>query len=146
MISYNRPARRNAIDDELGREWQRRGRRRSEDDTVRCLLLCGEGRSFCSGRDTRSSGNALAESATSNSSRRAQEIRVAMLESPKPVVAAVQGYALGGGFETTLGADMRIAADDAVFAFPRWTTGSSPTPAARSCSRRSSGRRRRNTS
>jgi enoyl-CoA hydratase/carnithine racemase len=41
-----------------------------------------------------------------------------MLESSKPVVAAVQGYALGGGFETALGADMRIAAEDAVFAFP----------------------------
>ena len=52
IVSFNRPARHNAIDDELGREWRDAVGRALEDDTVRCLLLCGEGRSFCSGRDT----------------------------------------------------------------------------------------------
>ncbi len=118
IVSFNRPARHNAIDDELGREWRDAVGRALEDDAVRCLLLCGEGRSFCSGRDTAQLGQRAGGESDVEFVSHAQEIRVAMLESSKPVVAAVQGYALGGGFETALGADMRIAADDAVFAFP----------------------------
>jgi enoyl-CoA hydratase/carnithine racemase len=118
IVSFNRPARHNAIDDELGREWRDAVGHALEDDAVRCLLLCGEGASFCSGRDTAQLGQRAGGESDVEFVSRAQEIRVAMLESSKPVVAAVQGYALGGGFETALGADMRIAADDAVFGLP----------------------------
>ena len=123
VVSFNRPARHNAIDDELGREWRAAVGRALDDHAVRCLLLCGEGRSFCSGRDTAQLGQRAGGESDVEFVARAQEIRVAMLESPKPVVAAVQGYALGGGFETALGADMRIVADDAVFAFPEVSYG-----------------------
>jgi enoyl-CoA hydratase/carnithine racemase len=118
MVSFNRPARHNAIDDELGRVWRTAVTDALADDAVRCLLLCGEGPSFCSGRDTAQLGERPGGETDVEFVSRAQEIRIALLESPTPVVAAVQGYALGGGFETALGADMRIAADDAVFAFP----------------------------
>ena len=117
-MSFNRPARHNAIDDELGREWRAAVMHALDDDDVRCVLLCGEGRSFCSGRDTAQLGQRAGGESDVAFVAHAQEIRIAILESPKPVVAAVQGYALGGGFETALSADMRIAADDAVFAFP----------------------------
>ena len=118
VVSFNRPARHNAVDDELGREWRSAVMHALDDDAVRCVLLCGEGRSFCSGRDTAQLGQRAGGESDVAFVAHAQEIRVAILASPKPVVAAVQGYALGGGFETALSADMRIAADDAVFAFP----------------------------
>lgn len=48
------------------------------------------------------------------------------VEAPKPVIAAVQGYALGGGFEIALSADIRVAATDAVFALPEIRYGLLP--------------------
>jgi enoyl-CoA hydratase/carnithine racemase len=118
IISFNRPERHNAISDELGAAWREAVAGALADDAVRCLLLCGEGPSFCSGRDTTQLGRRAGGESDVAFVARAQEIRRAVLESPKPVVAAVQGAALGGGFETALSADMRIAADDAFFAFP----------------------------
>jgi enoyl-CoA hydratase/carnithine racemase len=123
VVSFNRPARHNAIDDELGREWRAAVAEALVDDAVRCLLLCGEGPSFCSGRDTAQLGTRAGGESDVAFVAHAQEVRIAIMESPKPVVAAVQGYALGGGFETALGADMRVASDDAVFGFPEINFG-----------------------
>ena len=123
VVSFNRPARHNAIDDELGRAWRAAVAFALADDSVRCLLLSGEGPSFCSGRDTAQLGARAGGESDVAFVAHAQEIRIAMLESPKPIVAAVQGHALGGGFETALGADMRIAAADAVFGFPEIAFG-----------------------
>jgi enoyl-CoA hydratase/carnithine racemase len=117
-ISFNRPARHNAIDDELARAWRAAVLDALADDAVRCVLLCGEGPSFCSGRDTAQLGQRAEGESDVAFVARAQEVRIALLESTKPVVAAVQGFALGGGFEAALGADMRVAADDAHFGFP----------------------------
>jgi enoyl-CoA hydratase/carnithine racemase len=89
-----------------------------EEPEVRCLLLRGEGPSFSSGRDTAELGKRPNGETDLVFIRRAQEGRLAILDSPKPVVAAVQGYVLGGAFELALSADMRIAADDAMFALP----------------------------
>jgi enoyl-CoA hydratase/carnithine racemase len=58
--------------------------------------------------------------------RRAQDGRIAALSAPKPIVAAVQGYVLGGAFERALAADVRVAADDARFAFPEIQFGLVP--------------------
>jgi enoyl-CoA hydratase/carnithine racemase len=118
VVSFNRPERHNALNDELGQSWRTAVVDALESPSVRCILLCGEGPSFCSGRDTAVLGHRAGGESDLTFVARAQEIRIALLESPKPVVAAVQGHALGGGFETALGADMRIAGDDAVFGFP----------------------------
>ena len=118
VVSYNRPERHNALDDALGTEWRAAVQTAIDDPGVRCILLCGEGRSFSSGRDTSELGQRPGGESDFSFVRRAQEMRLALLDAPKPVVAAVQGYAFGGAFETALGADMRMAADDAVFCFP----------------------------
>ena len=118
VVSFNRPARHNAIDDALSDAWRAAVLDALTDDRVHCLLLCGEGPSFCSGRDVAQLGHRAEGESDVAFVARAQEVRRAVLEAPKPVVAAVQGYALGGGFETALSADMRIAAEDAQFAFP----------------------------
>jgi len=118
VISFNRPHRHNAINDELDQAWQAEVNRAIGDETVRCVLLRGEGRSFCSGRDTAHLGERVAGESDLSFVRRAQETRLAMIEAPKTIVAAVRGYVLGGGLEIALSADMRVAAADSVFGFP----------------------------
>jgi enoyl-CoA hydratase/carnithine racemase len=118
VVSFNRPERHNALNDEMGGVWRAAVHQAIDDPAVRCILLCGEGPSFCSGRDTSQLGDRAGGESDVEFVARAQEIRYALMDTPKPVVAAVQGHALGGGFETALGADMRVAADDARFGFP----------------------------
>ncbi|MET9651004.1 enoyl-CoA hydratase/isomerase family protein [Streptomyces sp. NPDC006460] len=95
------------------------------DERVRVVLVRAEGRAFCAGIDVTAPGGAITgRSAAERTQRYAEGIRwvherFAMFAGlPQPVVAAVQGYCLGFGFELALMADVRIAADDAVFALP----------------------------
>jgi enoyl-CoA hydratase/carnithine racemase len=118
VISFNRPDRHNALNDELAHAWRAAVHRAIGDETVHCLLLRGEGSSFCSGRDTSHLGERVARESDLSFVRRAQETRLTMIDAPKTIVAAVRGYVLGGGFEIALSADMRIAAADTVFGFP----------------------------
>jgi enoyl-CoA hydratase/carnithine racemase len=118
IVSLNRPERHNALDDATSARLAEVLRRAMADDEVRCILLRGEGRSFCSGRDTSQLGQRTAGESDLAFVGRAQQLRREVLASPTPVVAAIRGYALGGGFEMALSADVRIAADDARFALP----------------------------
>lgn len=126
VISLNRPHRHNAITDELFYAIRTAVREHIDNAEVRCILLRGEGPSFCSGRDTSQLG--LRANGTDDFTfvREHQQARLEVLDSPKPVVAAVQGYALGGGFEIALSADIRIIAEDAVFGLPEVALGLVP--------------------
>ncbi|MFI8288065.1 enoyl-CoA hydratase/isomerase family protein [Streptomyces sp. NPDC085614] len=95
------------------------------DEGVRVVLLRAEGRAFCAGIDVTAPGGGITgRSAAERTQRYAEGVRWAherfavFAGLPQPVVAAVQGYCLGFGFELALMADVRIAADDAVFALP----------------------------
>jgi enoyl-CoA hydratase/carnithine racemase len=126
VISFARPERHNAVNDAMSEEWQVAMRWAIDAAAVRCIVLRGDGPSFSSGRDTAELGRRPAGESDFSFVRRAQEIRLETLEASKPVVAAVQGYVFGGAFEIALSADMRIAADDAVFAFPEIGFGLAP--------------------
>ncbi|MFK8911763.1 enoyl-CoA hydratase/isomerase family protein [Streptomyces sp. YS-3] len=100
------------------------------DDTVRAVLLRAEGRAFCAGIDVTAPGGAITGRSPAERTHRYYEgIRwvherfAAFARLPQPVVAAVQGYCLGFGFELALMADIRIAARDAVFALPETGIG-----------------------
>jgi enoyl-CoA hydratase/carnithine racemase len=95
------------------------------DESVGALVIAGEGRAFCSGSDLREIGQISGQEerdyvaldfATKN--------RVAACT--KPVIAAIQGHCVGGGLELALACDLRIAADDALFAMPEVSLGSLP--------------------
>ncbi|MFG2773191.1 enoyl-CoA hydratase/isomerase family protein [Streptomyces sp. NPDC048350] len=95
------------------------------DERVRVVLLRAEGRAFCAGIDVTAPGGGITGRTAAERIRRYDEgIRwvherfAVFARLPQPVVAAVQGYCLGFGFELALMADVRIAADDAVFALP----------------------------
>ncbi|NBE56250.1 enoyl-CoA hydratase/isomerase family protein [Streptomyces boluensis] len=100
------------------------------DDSVRVVLLRAEGRAFCAGIDVTAPGGAITGRSPAERTRNYYEgIRwvhrrfADFAGLPQPIVAAVQGYCLGFGFELALMADVRIAADDAVFALPEAQLG-----------------------
>lgn len=93
----------------------------ARDNDVRCVVLTGTGRGFCSGADTQESepppniaGLTLTRIATRAMSILA-DLVPAMRRMPQPVIAAVNGAAVGGGLCLALGADIRLAAESAYF-------------------------------
>lgn len=88
-----------------------------DDDAVRAVILTGAGdRAFCVGADLKEAIPALASDRIDISSWDAAHLKNTAFY--KPIVCAVRGLCLGGGFEIMLATDIRIAADDAVFQFP----------------------------
>jgi enoyl-CoA hydratase/carnithine racemase len=134
-VSLNRPDKLNAVSPEVFQGLFDAGTRISDDDEVRAVLLRGEGRAFCSGLDLGSLqglGSANVPQASGNGERTEIEIGTAQggfaiwQQMDKPVVAAVQGYALGAGFQLALAADIRIAAEGAVMSVFEITYGLVP--------------------
>jgi len=117
-ISLNRPERHNAIDDELYEGLVRAWAEVLADPAARVILLRGEGRSFCSGRDVAQLGRRAPGESDLVFIREHIHTRIMELDSPKPVIAALRGNVLGGGLEMALGADIRVAATDLRMAFP----------------------------
>ncbi|HVW42422.1 MAG TPA: enoyl-CoA hydratase/isomerase family protein [Amycolatopsis sp.] len=117
-VSLNRPHRHNAVDDQMSEELEELWERVQADNAARVVVVRGEGPSFCSGRDTAELGRRVAGESDLSFIRRHQRLRLAQLDSPKPVIAALRGHVLGGGLEMALSADLRIAASDVRMAFP----------------------------
>ena len=128
LVTLRRPEKRNALSIELRRELAAAFEEVADDDGVGCVVLTGEGRAFCSGMDTtqfggdRDNRRALVETSTL-----AFE---AVGDCPRPVVAAVNGPALAGGFALALLCDLRIAGRAATFGYPELPQGIPPSYAA----------------
>lgn len=118
IITLNRPDKHNALNDELSGQLREAMAWAADDEQVRAVLLRGAGKSFSSGRDTTQLGRRPGGDSDFHFIRGHQQGRLRQLDCPKPVVAAVRGYALGGAFELALAADIRIFADDAKVGFP----------------------------
>ncbi|HEY4940013.1 MAG TPA: enoyl-CoA hydratase-related protein [Rhizomicrobium sp.] len=116
-ITLNRPERRNALNPRAYAEVEAAFHAASADDGVRVVIVTGADPAFCSGEDVKEmmTGEArLADAAP----RKAQPTPAAMaaLDCTKPVIAAVNGNAVGWGMELALYADIRIASENARFA------------------------------
>lgn len=122
IVSLNRPERHNALDDPALEELPAALTAAANDPEVAVILLRGEGKSFCSGRDTsdiNSSGSAGSSGGTDfEFIRKHQDHRLNQLECPKPMVAALKGVVAGGGLQIALAADIRVAASDIKLSFP----------------------------
>ena len=130
VLTLCRPAKLNAWSWESTRQLGLFADRIRFDESIRVVLLRGEGRAFCAGIDVTAPGGAITGRSGSERARNyyeglrwAHERFAAFARLPQPVVAAVQGYCLGFGFELALMADLRIAAADAVFALPEAQLG-----------------------
>ncbi len=119
-LVLDRPAKHNAVTPAMARRLADLCCALDADDTVRAVLLRGEGSgAFCAGSDL----NALAGYASAWHFRNRVDYATAVRALRKPVVAALQGWTLGGGAETALSADLRVAADTLRFGFPEVQRG-----------------------
>ena len=130
-ITLNRPERMNALTHQLEAELHRIFDRADSDRAVRVIILTGAGRAFCAGYDQSTTDKSGARHTDPKGKSLADFIefwqrtdadRVAlwthMWRLGKPIIAAVNGWAMGGGFWYQLAADITIASDQAVFAQP----------------------------
>lgn len=116
-VSLNRPDKLNAVSQEVFVGLEEAGNQVAEDPEVRAVLIRGEGRSFCAGLDLSSlqglGGGGNGASGNGGVTRDPQAGWRIWQQMDKPVVAAVQGHALGAGFQLALAADIRFAAENA---------------------------------
>ncbi|MEO6396906.1 MAG: enoyl-CoA hydratase-related protein, partial [Tepidiformaceae bacterium] len=118
-ITLNRPEAMNALTRSLYGELEAAFRSAHSDPEVRCVVLTGSGRAFCSGDDVKQIMLGEQRDATMTRLRdvrpRPTPAAVAVLECDKPVIAAVNGPAVGWGMDLTLFCDIRIASERAKF-------------------------------
>ena len=120
-ITLNRPERRNALNPRAYAEIEAAFRHASADPEVRVVLVTGADPAFCSGEDVKEM--MTGEAAPASAAPRAPRVKfeptpaaMAVIDCEKPVIAAVNGAAVGWGMELALYADIRIASEKAVFA------------------------------
>ena len=125
VLTMNRPKALNALNDQTLDELERLFTAIEKDREVLGVILTGEGRAFVAGADiSQMSGYGVEEGRLY--SDRAQKLfnKIEILE--KPVIAAVNGFALGGGCELAMSCDIRIASEQAVFGQPEANLGLMP--------------------
>jgi len=123
LLRLNRPEARNALSPELMEELASELERLDPDPEVRCAVIAGSEKVFAAGADIKS----MAERSFAEALRHPAVSfwhRLAAIKTP--MIAAVSGYALGGGCELALACDMIVAADNALFGQPEITLGIIP--------------------
>ena len=122
-MTLDRPEKLNAFNDQMKEEMIDAFNRADADDDIRAVIVTGRGRGFCAGADL-SSGAGTFDNATRGRTLDPEEHRdgggqltLRIYESRKPVIAAINGPAVGVGITMTLAMDIRLAADDARMGF-----------------------------
>ena len=126
VITIDRPDAMNSIDPEATQALIDAWRTISLDDTIRAAVLTGTGgKSFCTGSDLKKTPPPSDSFATLRFGREPLP-GIGTLKCRKPVIAAINGYALGGGLELALQCDIRVASSTATFGLPEVCIGSIP--------------------
>ncbi len=127
VVTLNRPEVGNAINTQMGHDLLDLWTRLTEDQgDVRCVILTGAGeRIFCAGGDLKER-NGMTKDQWVRQHQLFERQYWALTDLPLPVIAAVNGHAYGGGFETTLSCDFAYAAKHARFALTEVTLGIMP--------------------
>ena len=125
-LTLNRPKVLNALNLEMRDELWTAFASFRDDPDARVLILRGEGEAFSAGADIADFGTAPSY-VEARRARHERDLWGLLLHLPKPVVAAVHGYALGAGCEMSLLCDLRVASDDARFGLPEVGLGYIPS-------------------
>jgi methylglutaconyl-CoA hydratase len=131
-VALARPETRNALNAALVGEIGRCFEELAEDESVRVVVLTGEGPAFCAGADVGYMRDTARFSYEENlaDARRLADMFLAVDDLPKPVVARVRGVAMGGGAGLVAAADLAVAEEGARFAFPEVRLGIAPATIA----------------
>jgi methylglutaconyl-CoA hydratase len=125
-ITLNRPENRNALSQILVTELDAHLKVAIDDPAIRCIVITGNGPAFCAGADLKNQG-------LPRSGPAFPEVLTRIIESPKPVIAAVNGAAFAGGLGLVGACDIVVAAEDAQFSFSEVRIGVIPAVIAVVC-------------
>ncbi|MEG2140514.1 MAG: enoyl-CoA hydratase-related protein [Bilophila sp.] len=126
ILKINRPKALNALNDEVMTDLQDWTAKVAADKSVKVIIITGEGeKSFVAGADI-GQMQALDAPAGAAWGRLGQSVMTAIENLPQPVIAAINGFALGGGNELAISCDMRIASEKAKFGQPEVGLGITP--------------------
>jgi enoyl-CoA hydratase len=129
VIKLNRPQVMNAMNKQLWLDFQAALEDAKNDPAMKVLIVTGEGRAFSTGADLKESKNRTVEQYRDYLVE-LQETSRKIIRFEKPTIAAINGYALGSGYELALACDIRIAADEAQIGSPEARVTSSVTGGA----------------
>lgn len=116
IVTLDRPEAMNALSRALRRELDAAIRRIAADDSVSVVVLTGAGRAFTAGLDLKELGGSTDALGDANATGAAENPVLAIQQCPKPVIGAINGVAITGGFELALACDVLIASTNARFA------------------------------
>ena len=126
VLTLNRPQVHNAISMNMRKQLENIWDDLNTNDDVRSVIITGSGnKAFCAGVDLKERKE-MPEKDVRELREKGPVIQRKILNLYKPVIAAINGYALAGGLEIALACDIRIASENAVFGFPETTLGIIP--------------------
>ncbi|MDJ1160181.1 enoyl-CoA hydratase-related protein [Chelatococcus sp. SYSU_G07232] len=123
LLRLNRPEARNALNTAVRTLLAEHMRALAADETVRAIVVTGDDKAFAAGADLREMAEAMPVDLLL---RQTHVVWAAIADCPKPIVAAVNGYALGGGCELAMHADIIVAGEGARFGQPEIRVGIMP--------------------
>ncbi len=127
VITLNRPDAMNSIDPETREELRNAWRDAAADASVRCVVLTGAGdKAFCTGSDLKKTMPPEESPAQLTFGDHTSLHLLSGMNLDKPIICAVNGYAMGGGMELALACDIRLASENAQFALSEVRIGSIP--------------------
>jgi enoyl-CoA hydratase / 3-hydroxyacyl-CoA dehydrogenase len=124
-LVLNRPSRANSLNMDFVAEISQALDEIENDDNVRCIVISGAGSNFCGGADVSAFASGKIDNALKFSDA-GQTLYTRMEVFPKPIIAAINGAAMGGGLELALACDIRIMSRKAQLRFPELTLGLIP--------------------
>lgn len=127
IIKLNRPQVLNAVNDELIEDFVTTLHKVKTDSEAKVIILKGEGRAFCAGADLKEGVIERSVEQYRHHVINLQEIGRLMMRMDKPIIGAIQGYAVGAGLEFACNCDIRIAAEGAQFFAPETSVGATVT-------------------
>ena len=126
LLTLNRPEALNALSNDLATTLLAAVEGVKTRRDIRAVIITGAGdRAFCAGADLRERGGLSPDEKWAQRTR-LWNVNQALWTLPQPVIAAIHGWCLGGGFELALFSDLRIATPETMFSFPEMTLGAYP--------------------
>ncbi|AAS81411.1 putative dehydratase [Thermus thermophilus HB27] len=130
LVTLKRPEALNALSQSLLEELAEIPELVQQDPEVRAVIFTGEGKAFAAGADLKEIAAIKDPFMGREYALFGQRVFAEIAALPVPTIAAINGYALGGGLELALACDLRVAAKTAKLGLPEWASASSPASEA----------------